>query len=281
MKHIHAVKKGITSAVLIVACGFNFSAHADQLSDIKAKGELVCGVLGTDEPFSFIGDPSTRQIVGYDVDLCQAVADKIGVKASVKQLAVAARIPELQQGRVDLLAATLTHTKEREELIDFSVSTFVGGAKIMTKRSSGIEHISQLAGKRVVTVKGTTMEQNIRDAVPDAQIISFDTAPQALLALKQGKGVAFVNDESTLVKSMASLGDEGSKFVILSENLSTEYIALGVRKNEPAMKGLVDDVLLDLEKSGKAEQLFMKWFGPDTKMKYASRPFKIESSSIN
>lgn len=63
-------------------------------------------MLGTDEPFSFLKDPMSREIVGYDVDMCNAVAKSLGVKPVLKQLAVAARIPELQQGRVDLLAAS-------------------------------------------------------------------------------------------------------------------------------------------------------------------------------
>ena len=63
-------------------------AHADQLADIKHKGDLVCGVLATDEPMSFV-DPQTRTIIGYEVDLCKAVARKIGVTATVKQVAVA------------------------------------------------------------------------------------------------------------------------------------------------------------------------------------------------
>ena len=58
-------------------------AHADQLADIKKKGELVVGVLGTDEPATFI-DPKTRQIVGYEVDLANAIAKKIGVKTTLK-----------------------------------------------------------------------------------------------------------------------------------------------------------------------------------------------------
>src|SRR5262249_36101978 len=89
------------------------SAHADELDTVKKKGELICGVLGTDEPNSFV-DPGTRTIIGYEVDLCKAIAKQIGVKLTIKQLAVAARIPELQQGRVDILAAALTHTHERE-----------------------------------------------------------------------------------------------------------------------------------------------------------------------
>jgi polar amino acid transport system substrate-binding protein len=76
-------------------------------------------------------DPQTRTIVGYEVDLCRAVARKIGVTAMVKQIAVGARIPELQQGHIDLLSATLTHTRQREAVIDFSLTTFVTGQKVM------------------------------------------------------------------------------------------------------------------------------------------------------
>ena len=76
-------------ASLVAASGM---AHADQVADIQKKGELVVGVLGTDEPNSFI-DPKTRELVGYDVDLGKAVAQKIGVKPVFKQLTVAARIP--------------------------------------------------------------------------------------------------------------------------------------------------------------------------------------------
>src|SRR5215218_9902801 len=112
------------------------AVHADQLDDIRKKGEIVFGVLGTDEPNSFV-DPKSREIVGYEVDIAKAIARKIGVKPVFKQLAVAARIPELQQGRVDVLAASLTHNKEREAQIDFSLTTFVTGQKVLVKTSSG------------------------------------------------------------------------------------------------------------------------------------------------
>ena len=78
---------------LVMAAGV---AHASQVDDIKKKGELVVGVLGTDEPLSFI-DPKTRELAGYDVELGKAVAAKLGVKPVFKQITLAARIPELQQ----------------------------------------------------------------------------------------------------------------------------------------------------------------------------------------
>src|SRR3954468_14337533 len=166
----------LSTLVAAAAAVFSVGAHADQLADIQKKGEIVIGVLGTDEPNSFV-DPKNRDVVGYEVDIGRAIAAKLGVKPVFKQLAVAARIPELQQGRVDILAASLTHNKEREALIDFSLSTFITGQKVMTKKASGITQPAQLAGQKVLTVKGSTMEQNIKKAVPAAEIVSFDNSP--------------------------------------------------------------------------------------------------------
>lgn len=248
--------------------------HADQLDEIKRKGELVCGVLGTDDPMSFI-DPKTRTIVGYEVDLCGAVAGRIGVSPQIKQLSVAARIPELQQGRVDILAATLTRTKEREAIIDFSHTTFVTGQKVMVRRDSGIASLAQLAGKKVLTVKGGTQEPNMRKAVPGVQVVTFETAPQAFIALQQRKGAGFINDEVSLQTAFAKLGAAQKDYVILPQNVSTETIALGLRKNEPALQATVNAALQALETSGEAEKLFLKWFGPGTRLQYRTRNFKM------
>jgi polar amino acid transport system substrate-binding protein len=254
-------------------------AHADQLADIKHKGELVCGVLGTDEPLSFV-DPQTRMIIGYDVDLCRMLARKIGVTATVKQIAVAARIPELQQGRVDVIAASLTHTKEREAVIAFSLTTFVTGQKVMVKRDSGITALAQLAGKKVVTVKGGTQEPNIRKAVPTVDVVTFETAPQALIALQQHKAAGFVNDEVSLFDAYSRLGPAQKDYVILPQSISTEAFALGLRKDEPGLKAVVDASLRELEASGEAQTLFFKWFGPGTRLQYPTRSFKIDSDRI-
>jgi len=266
-------------ATVLAATTLVSVAHADQLADIKKKGEIVVGVLGTDEPNSFV-DPKTREIVGYEVDLANAIARKIGVKATFKQIAVAARIPELQQGRVDLLAASLTHNKEREAQIDFSLTTFVTGQKVMVKASSGIADVPQLAGKKVLTVKGGTQEENVRKAVPTVDVVTFETTQQAFQALQQGKGAGYVNDEATLVNDIAKLGPARKDYRILPTNLSTEPLALGIRKNEPALKKVVDDTLAELEKSGEADKIFMKWYGPTTKLQFDKRSFKIDSDKI-
>ena len=202
------------------------------------------------------------------------------MKAEFKQLAVAARIPELQQGRVDVLAASLTHNKERESQIDFSLTTFVTGQKVLVKTSSGISDIGQLAGKKVLTVKGGTQEPNIRKAVPSVDVVTFETTQQAFLALQQGKGAGYVNDEATLINDYAKLGPARKDYAILPTSISVEPLALGIRKNEPALKGVIDSTLRGLESSGQAEKLFFKWYGPTTKLQFDKRSFKIDSDKI-
>jgi len=270
----------LASTVAAAAFALSGAAHADQLADIQKKGELVVGVLGTDEPNSFI-DPKTRELIGYDVDLGKAIAKKIGVKPVFKQLAVAARIPELQQGHVDILAASLTHNKEREAQIDFSLTTFVTGQKVLVKKASGIKDVPDLAGKRVLTVKGGTQEPNVRKAVPSVDVVTFETTQQAFLALQQGKGVGYVNDESSLIDDFGKLGERSKDYVILPTNLSVEPLALGIKKGEAAVKAVVDDTLRELEKSGEAEKIFFKWYGPKTKIKFTTRPFKFETDKID
>ena len=269
---------GRAAFLVIAAATLAPLAHADQLADIKTRGQLVCGVLGTDEPNSFV-DPASRQIVGYEVDLCSAVAKKLGVKPVLKQMAVAARIPELQQGRIDLLAASLTHNKEREALVDFSLSTFITGQTVMVKKSSGITKVADLAGKKVLTTKGGTQEINIRRAVPTVTVITFETAVQGFLALQQGKGAGYVDDEASMMNNFAKLGPLQKDYLVLP-SISNEALALGIKKGETGLKKAVDDTLRELEKSGEANKLFIKWYGPETRLKMSKRPFTFSSDQV-
>jgi polar amino acid transport system substrate-binding protein len=270
---------GILVAAATIIATRTCPAIADELNDVHGRGRLVCGVLGTDEPNSYV-DPQSRTIIGYEVDLCRAIAQRIGVELQIRQLAVAARIPELQQGRVDILAAALTHTREREAVIDFSLTTFVTGQRVMVRRDSGITNLAQLAAKRVVTVRGGNQEANILRIVPTVQVVTFETGPQALVALEQRKAAGFVNDEVSLLDAYAKLGPAQKDFAVLETNISTESLALGLRKNEPAFKAIVNETLRGLESSGAAERLFMRWYGPTTRLGFQKRNFHIDSDLL-
>ncbi len=255
------------------------TARADELADLRAKGTMVIGILGTDEPLSFV-DPATRGYAGYEIDLGNALAKRLGLKAQFQQLAVAARIPELQQGRVDILAASLTHNREREALIDFSLTTFVTGQRVMVKAGSGITRLAQLANAKVVAVKGGTQEGNARRMIPGVEVVTFETSQQAYQAFRQGKGVAYVNDEISLMGDLSKLGERRNDFVLLPENLDAQSLALGLRKGEPALKRAIDDALRDIEKTGEAEAIWRRWMGPDSRLKMPVRGFRFETDKV-
>lgn len=266
-------------AAAITASLLSPAVKADQLSDIKKKGEITVGVLGIDEPNSFV-DPKTREFIGYEIDLAKEVARKIGVKPVFKQVAVAARIPELQQGHVDLLAASLTHNKERESQVDFGLTHLVTGSKVLVRKSSGIQNLSELAGKKALTVKGGTQGPNLLRAVPTAEVVTFESTQQAFQALQQGKGVAYVNDEVSLLSDVAKLGASAKDYQILPQNLNVEPLAFGIRRGESGVKAAVDETLRELEKSGEANKLFLKWYGPGTRVGFPKRYFKIDSDKV-
>ncbi|OZI34113.1 cysteine ABC transporter substrate-binding protein [Bordetella genomosp. 10] len=248
------------------------AARADQLDDIKAKGELVCGTLGTSQPFSF-QDASTRQLVGYDVDVCKLVADKLGVKISYKLLSVAARVPELNEGRVDILAANLGYSPDRAGQIAFSHAYYVSPQKLLVRKDSGLDTIESVNGRRVAATKGSSSEREIKRVLDKSQVLGFGDSSSAYLALQQKKVDAQFASELVLVRLQLQ-SPPTAPVSIIPKSVFDEFWGLGVRKSEPRFLQAVNQALDDAEASGAAAQLFDKWFGAQTQYKL-QRSFKI------
>ncbi|MFG1270699.1 ABC transporter substrate-binding protein [Xanthobacter versatilis] len=268
-----------TSAIalsLTVALGLASVAQADQLADIKQRGALVCGTMGTFEPFSF-QDPKTRETVGYEVDLCKAIAKDLGVKLDLKLLAVEARIPELNQGRVDILSAALGYSDERAQQIDYSLTPFVSRQMMLVKSASGIKELDQLKDKKVSAPKGSSSEKYVRTLMPAATILTFQDPPSAFLALQQSKVQGMVLSEIALIKFAQQAG---GGLELVKQPVAIEYWGLGVRKNEPAFLAAVNDSLKKLEASGEAQAIFDKWLGKDSPYKL-ERTFKLDETARN
>lgn len=241
---------------------------SDTLADVKKKGVLVVGCKDSLPPFGYI-DEKTRQIVGYDIDFVNAIAKKMGVKVELKPVTSASRMPQLQEGHIDIIAATMTKNAERAKVIDFSHTYFFTGQKFITKKGS-VKSLKDLQGKKIGTAKGSTSEQNVKNAIPTATVLSFDDYPQALLALEQGKVQAVTTDESILIGILDKAPDK-SKFEIPSIQISDEPYGLGMRKGDKNLVNFVNKTLLEMEKSGEAAKIFNKWFS-----KYnLQRSFKI------
>ncbi|HUG24650.1 ABC transporter substrate-binding protein [Piscinibacter sp.] len=266
-------KLSLTVSLLAGVALFSAAAHADQLEDIKKRGTLVCGTLGIAEPFSF-ANPQTRETLGYDVDFCQAIAKSLGVKLELKLVAVPARIPELQQGRVDVLAANLGWTPERAEQIAYSDSYYVSLTKAASRRADKLKGVSDLAGKRAAAAKGSTSEAAARKVIPNVKVITYQDPPSIFLALQQGKVDAAVVSELVLVKWKKE-AEATAPIDILEPALLTEAWGIGMRNGETALINHVNSALQSMEKSGEATKIFDKWLGTGTTYNL-KRGFKIE-----
>lgn len=256
------LKSPLACSVALGMLLLSSGARADQLSDIKAKGVLVCGTMGTIEPYSFT-NPQTRQVEGYEVDLCKAVADRLGVKLELKLIAAASRIPELQQGRVDILAAVLGWTPERAQQVTYSDQYYVSRVKIASRHADGFKSVYDLAGKRVSATKGGTSEMSVKKMLPDAHTLAFQDPPAAFLALQQGKVDGIALDELALMKLKNQTG-VGETIDILEPETRIERQGFGMRNGETAFIQLVNSTLESMETSGEAQKIYDKWMGPGT-----------------
>ena len=115
------MKKFVALFLLLFVLGIfvNTVFAVDTLQEVKKRGVLVGGVKDSSPPFGYI-DEKSRELVGYDIDFLNAIAKKLKVKLELKPVTSASRMPQLIEGNIDIIAATMTKTPERAKQIDFS-----------------------------------------------------------------------------------------------------------------------------------------------------------------
>src|SRR5919106_3822910 len=180
-------------SVILIAAVFIFtnakSAKAETtLEKIKRTGTLTIGTRTGSPPFAYIN--KTNEWVGFSIDLVEqailpVLSKKLGkqIKLEKKESAPPTRIPLLTSNAVDLIAETMTDTKERRESVDFSLTFFVTGAQFLVKKGSPIKGIDTIAGKRIAAQQGSTNARIIRERVPTAKLLEFPDQPAAFQAL--------------------------------------------------------------------------------------------------
>lgn len=235
---------------------------ADELDVIKKRGRLIVGVQPAAPPASMINVKG--ELEGFEVDLAKTLANELGVELEMKQTSDAIRIPSLLQGSVDLEIATLTHTRERDKQIDFSITYFITGQRIMVRKGSPIKSVKDLSGKKVGTAKGSTSEQNLLKANPKARMVTFDDTSTAFLALKNKTVDAITTDESLLLSLKAGAEKPGD-YEVVGEYFSKEPFGIGIRQGASELRDFVNRTLMKLWETGKFKQLYDKWYGPNTK----------------
>jgi polar amino acid transport system substrate-binding protein len=262
----------LATAALLLA-GMTATARADVLADIKARDKLICGMSSSSAPWGYL-DAKTQKVVGYEIDLCTMLAKSLGVEVELKEVSNAARVAEIQQGRVDLLAQLLTWTKERAEQVDFSGAYIRESFNFMVPDDSEIETVDELAGKRVGVIGGSNLEPMIPERVPTARVVAFEDQPANFMALQQGKVVASAMRYSQAKALEFAAGANARPLRALPGPLGTGSCGFGVKKGEEAWLAYLNGFLANLETSGEGQALYDKWLGKDSPYK-AERIFKF------
>jgi len=243
----------------------------DTLAEVKKKGVLVVGVKDDLPPFSYL-DKKSKDMVGYDIDFARAIARELGVRLELKPMSSAERIPRLNDGSIDIIAATLTKTPERESEIDFSNSYFFTGQKFIAWKGT-LKTLKDLEGKKIGTAKGTTSLEYARQQVPKAIIVEYNDYYEALRDLEHGKLFAVTTGEAMLAGILAK-SPKRAELEIARPQIHLDIYGLGMRNGDKNFVDFVNQTLVKMEQSGEAKKIFEKWFGPKTDFPLR-RNFKI------
>ncbi|KAF1022369.1 MAG: ABC transporter arginine-binding protein 1 [Paracidovorax wautersii] len=240
------------------------AAHADQWQEIAQRQELRCGTYADVPPFS-APDPKTRELVGFDVDLCKAIAKELGLVAKVTPLSVEARVPEVKLGRVDITVANLAYTKSRGEQIQFSDPYYIAKEMLAVKASDPGTTKADFKGKRLSSTKGSTSELSIK--LNGSEPVTFQDTGSAYMAVQQNKSQGVVANTMTITKLVNQSQTAGIALKMIDEPMALQPVGIGMKKDEPALLGKINGALYALDKAGEIDQLWAKWLGPNTEYK--------------
>lgn len=166
------------------------------VDQIKKSGEVIIGVFSDKAPFGYVD--STGKYQGYDVYFAERIAKDLGVKPKYVSLDPANRVEYLKTGKVDIVLANFTVTKERAEAVDFALPYMKVALGVVSKDGS-ITSPEQLAGKTLIVAKGTTAETYFAKNHPNVKLLKFDQYTETYNALLDGRGDAFSTDNTEVL----------------------------------------------------------------------------------
>jgi polar amino acid transport system substrate-binding protein len=221
-------------------------ANADDLAKIKQRGTLVVGVKADYPPFGF-RSPS-GEIEGIEPALAADVARSLGVKLELVPVVAANRIQFLQQGKVDLIIATMNGTMGRRMAVDvIQPYYYAAGYNIMVPKSMNLRSWAELKGKPVCGIQGAYYNNEAAMNF-ELQITAFATVPKAMSALKQGSCVGLLFDDTAIEGIL--LEPEWSNYDMPLESQEVQPWGLAVRKDQPKWAAYLSSIIKKWEKDG-------------------------------
>ena len=237
------------------------------MAAIQERGTLNVGTK-FDQPLFGLKNPVSGDIEGFDVEIAKIVAQAIfggsleeaGEKIEFTETVSAVREAEIQKGSVDMIVATYTINDARKALVDFAGPYFIAGQDIMVmKDNNDIKSVTDLNGKKVCSVQGSTSLKNVQAQAPQSDTsISFERYTDCAEAMKAGRVDAVTTDNVIL---LGLVKDNPDDFKVVDETFTSEPYGIGLKKGDQAFRNFLNDTIEAAYESGEWEEAFERTVG--------------------
>jgi polar amino acid transport system substrate-binding protein len=233
------------------------ASRADALADITARGTIRVAVPQDFPPFGSVGTDMAP--MGYDIDMANLIAEKLGVKTELVPVTSANRIPYLQTNKVDLVISSLGKNAEREAVIDFSAAyaPFFNG--VFAPADIAVTKAEELSGKTIGVTRGAVEDLELTKIVPaDATIKRYEDNNGTISAFLSGQVEVVATGNVVAAAILARNPPKRPEMKFLIKN-SPCYI--GLNKNEPALLEKVNGIIAAAKTDGALSGISQKWLG--------------------
>ena len=253
---------GTMSLLALAACGKTSGTAStatdgsSALQEIKDSGKLVVGTCADYPPYEWhLVQDGEDQIIGFDIDIAQAIADELGVELEVKDMDFDGLIPALSTGKIDMIIADMNPTEERKQSVDFTdiYYTQKDALVIKSEDAKDIRSEDDLKKASLATQKATIQETYLLETFPNAEIQSVPKLNTAILYLVTGKVDAVLMVETVARRYVEE--NEGLEIADSDVSSTPNESAIAVAKDSADFLEEVNDILDEMEDSGKIEEL--------------------------
>ena len=248
-------------AVAVAGCGGGEKAKETSGEGEKQAATDTNLVFGSDTSYApFESYDANGKLVGFDVDLIDAINQVSGLNIEMKTYDFKGLIPALETATIDGAISAMTITDERKQKVNFTVPYYKSGLATAVKADNqDIKSFDDLDGKRIGVQTGTTGEIEA-NKVPNAKVTSYDTIDGAFMDLTNGAIDAVVNDFPVTAYYIAQ-GNDQVKMV--GDLKTSEYYGIAIPKQKPEVLEKVNAALKTLKENGKYAEIYKKWFSVD------------------
>ncbi len=279
------IYSGLVVGLLFLCFAVPVFAQGGTLEKIAKSGEFTVGVRDGAIPFGFISKENEH--IGFSIDMAKEFNKgleaklKKPIKLIFKTTNPKTRIPLVSNGTIDIECGSTTHTIDREETVDFTITVFLTGTQLLVKKGSGIKSYKDLPGKKVGAAQGSTNEKAIRDLndkgaiKPAANLVVYQEHSQGFLALERGIVDAYCTD-GILLAGMRAKAPNPDQYEVVGGFITYDPYAYIVRENDSKFRDFINIEIIRMIKDGRYAKIYDKWLGPNGVVPYPmSEEFKI------